>query len=114
MVTEERIMRRRWIGTTAFIAFLAACATGVPVAAADSGAGLELARTWCAACHLVEDGQTRANAATASFAEVAGDPAFDPARLAAFLAAPHPKMPDMSLSRQEIADIGAYIGGLRK
>lgn len=114
MVTEQRIMRRRWIRTAAFVAFLATCATGVPVTAADSGAGLELARIWCAACHLVEDGQVRAETAAAPFVEVARDPSFDPAGLAAFLAAPHPKMPDMSLTRQEIADIGAYVASLRR
>ena len=33
-------------------------------------------------------------------------------KLRAFLADPHPKMPDMNLSRSEIADIVAYIGRL--
>ncbi|WP_428698859.1 c-type cytochrome [Stappia sp.] len=114
MVTDERFMRRRRFRVRAFGALLAVCVSGAPVMAVDAGAGLELARTWCAACHLVEDGQARAGTAAAPFAEVAGDPAFDPERLAAFLAAPHPKMPDMSLTRREIADIGAYIAGLRR
>jgi hypothetical protein len=32
--------------------------------------------------------------------------------LTAFLTDPHPKMPDMNLTRSEIADIVAYIGTL--
>jgi hypothetical protein len=31
-----------------------------------------------------------------------------------FLLDPHPKMPDMSLTRTEAADIAAYIGSLRR
>ena len=31
------------------------------------------------------------------------------AKLALFLLAPHPRMPDMSLSRSEAADLAAYI-----
>ncbi|WP_186396023.1 cytochrome c [Stappia sp. TSB10GB4] len=82
--------------------------------AADAAAGLELSRTWCAACHLVEEGQAGPGSDIAPFTEVARDPDFDPDQLAAFLAAPHPKMPDMSLTRREIADIGAYIASLRR
>ena len=33
-------------------------------------------------------------------------------QLTAFLTDPHPKMPDMNLTRSEIADIVAYIGTL--
>ncbi len=95
-------------------ALLAAGMAVAPALAADAVAGLELARTWCAACHLVEEGQARAGTSVAPFAEVARDPGFDPDGLAAFLAAPHPKMPDMSLTRQEIADIGAYVASLRR
>jgi hypothetical protein len=36
-------------------------------------------------------------------------PGFDSAKLALFLLYPHPKMPDMNLSRSEAADLAAYI-----
>jgi hypothetical protein len=35
------------------------------------------------------------------------------AALEGFLADPHPVMPDMSLTRQEIKDLVAYIGSLK-
>jgi hypothetical protein len=40
-------------------------------------------------------------------------PDFDAAKLAFFLMDPHPKMPNMSLSRTEAADLAAYIGSLK-
>jgi hypothetical protein len=36
-------------------------------------------------------------------------PDFDAAKIALFLLDPHPKMPDMGLSRKEAADLAAYI-----
>jgi hypothetical protein len=44
---------------------------------------------------------------------LAAKPDFDVAKLAFFLLDPHPKMPDMSLSRTEAADLAAYIGSLK-
>jgi hypothetical protein len=40
-------------------------------------------------------------------------PGFDAAKVALFLLNPHPKMPDMNLSRAEAADLAAYIATLR-
>jgi hypothetical protein len=39
---------------------------------------------------------------------------FDQNRLAYFLLDPHPKMPDMGLSRTDAADLAAYIASLGK
>jgi len=47
------------------------------------------------------------------FATIARKPDFDAARLTFFLLDPHPKMPDMALSRAEAADLAAYIATLR-
>ena len=41
------------------------------------------------------------------------DRAFSANRLAFFLLDPHPKMPDMQLTRVEAQDLAAYIKGLR-
>ncbi len=79
--------------------------------AADVTRGKSIAERWCSACHLVAPGQTRAVADVPSFAAVAR--AKLPAgSLKAFLSDPHPKMPDMSLTRSEIDDIVAYIQSL--
>jgi hypothetical protein len=40
-------------------------------------------------------------------------PGFDAGRVALFLLDPHPKMPDMGLSRTEAADLAAYIATLK-
>ena len=47
-----------------------------------------------------------------SFASVARRPDFDAAKLAFFLLDPHPKMPNMALTRREAEDIAAYIARL--
>ena len=49
-----------------------------------------------------------------SFSEIASAENFDAGRVALFLLAPHPKMPDMNLSRVEAADLAAYIARQKK
>lgn len=81
--------------------------------AADANHGADLAKRWCASCHVVAAGQTQASADVPSFASVARRPDFSPERLAFFLLDPHPKMPNFPLSRIEAGDIAAYIASLR-
>jgi len=82
------------------------------VAAADPANGERLARQWCSACHVVASDQQRANADAPSFAAVAKKPGFSKEKLAFFLLDPHPKMPDMALTRREAADISEYVAKL--
>ena len=82
--------------------------------AADADHGADLAKRWCAACHVVDSGQTRASADVPTFAMIARGSDFTPEKVAFFLLDPHPKMPSFPLSRTEAADIAAYIGTLRK
>ncbi len=49
----------------------------------------------------------------APFATIARIPGFDAAKVALFLLAPHPKMPDMELSRTEAGDLAAHIATLK-
>jgi mono/diheme cytochrome c family protein len=85
-----------------------------PVMAADADHGADLAKRWCASCHLVESGQKQASADVPSFAQIAAKSDFSSEKVAYFLLDPHPKMPNFPLSRTEAADIAAYIGSLRK
>ena len=78
-------------------------------AAADAANGEKLAKRWCAACHIVSSEQSRGTTQAPPFAEVARKAGFDQGMLAYFLLVPHPKMPDMNLSRTEAADLAAYI-----
>lgn len=94
---------------TSLVTFLGAS----PALAADAEHGADLAKRWCATCHVVANGQAQASADVPSFASVARRPDFSPERLAFFLLDPHPKMPNFPLSRTEASDIAAYIGSLR-
>jgi mono/diheme cytochrome c family protein len=81
-------------------------------AAGDADQGEKLAKRWCAACHIVAPDQRSGADNVPSFASVAQRPGFNADKLAFFLRDPHPKMPNMGLSRGEAADIAAYIAGL--
>lgn len=81
--------------------------------AADPATGERVAARWCASCHALGRGQPRTRTEVASFAEIARVPDFNARLLAFFLLDPHPKMPDMSLTRNEAADLAAYILSLK-
>jgi mono/diheme cytochrome c family protein len=80
---------------------------------ADPQHGLALAKRWCASCHVVSPEQQRASADVPPFATIARSPNFDAKQLAYFLLNPHPKMPDLPLSRTAADDIAAYIATLK-
>jgi mono/diheme cytochrome c family protein len=82
--------------------------------AADPDNGQRLAHRWCEACHVVSSTQTRSATDQAPpFATIARMPNFNAAEIALFLLNPHPKMPDMNLTRTEAADLAAYIATLK-
>ncbi len=77
--------------------------------AVDAAHGEQLARRWCASCHIVSPGQGRGADNVPAFATIAKRPGFDAGKIARFLMDPHPKMPDMQLGRGEAQDLAAYI-----
>jgi mono/diheme cytochrome c family protein len=87
---------------------------GPQASGADANHGAELAKRWCAACHLVASDQQQANVEAPTFATIAAKSDFTAEKVAFFLLDPHPKMPNFPLSRVEAADLAAYIGSLRK
>ena len=102
------------IGTRPFrILALVAGVASPAVAAGDADEGHALARQWCSECHVVDEEQTTGSADVPPFAAIARSESLTPEGLAAFLADPHPVMPNLSLSRAQIADLVAYIEGLR-
>ena len=80
--------------------------------AADASHGEAVVKRWCAECHMVVTGQ-KASTEAPPFSAVAKRPDFNEAKVAFFLLDPHPKMPNMQLSRTEVADIAAYIATLK-
>ena len=82
-----------------------------PSAAADAPKGAQLARQWCAHCHVVDS-------TPAPGTVQQGPPAFATMgmtgeQLRTFLTRPHGAMPDLALTRAEIDDVIAYIETLR-
>ncbi|MCX7295880.1 MAG: c-type cytochrome [Hyphomicrobiales bacterium] len=77
--------------------------------AADAEQGATLAKRWCATCHVVSTDQQNAGGQAPPFSAIGKTPDLDTSKLALFLLLPHPKMPDMNLTRAEAADIAEYI-----
>lgn len=84
-----------------------------PGFAADAGQGEVLAKRWCATCHVVSAAQERGSTQAPPFSEIARKPGLDAGQLALYLLLPHPRMPDMNMSRAEAADLAAYIAAQR-
>jgi mono/diheme cytochrome c family protein len=101
-------------GLAVGLAIVLAAAPGQAQEHGDPAAGRTLALSVCANCHLVQNGQRQAPMdSVPSFAALARDPAMSDARLHNFLNRPHPPMPNIELSRQQIADLVSYIASLR-
>jgi mono/diheme cytochrome c family protein len=100
------LLRRPFSG--AFVA-LAGLTFAANACAADVDHGETLAKRWCAACHIVAPDQIHGQDNVPPFATIAKIPGFDANAIAHFLMNPHPKMPDMQLSRDEAEDLAAYI-----
>ena len=99
----------RGIGTFA-LAIATLLALSRAAFAADVTKGAQLARQWCANCHVINgSGSPTVQQGPPSFRSIGltGD------QLRTFLAHPHGAMPDLALSRTEIDDVTAYIETLR-
>jgi mono/diheme cytochrome c family protein len=98
-------------------AFLALAVAASHPALADShggdpAKGRVLAEMWCASCHLVSPEQPAATTEAPPFQSIAQDSRGQFEWLEAFLADPHPPMPQLSLTRAEIRDLAGYIRSL--
>jgi mono/diheme cytochrome c family protein len=95
-------------------ALLALVALPTGAYAQDVAAGEHIAKTWCAGCHVVgSEVHKPANDAIPSFSSVAKMDSTTATSLEVFLTTPHGRMPDYSLSRNEIRNVSAYILSLR-
>jgi mono/diheme cytochrome c family protein len=98
----------RYCAILAVTIVVAGSATGH---AADTARGAQLARLWCAGCHIVGSGsQGQVQVGPPSFRAISG---LSSDQLRTFLIKPHPPMPDLSLSRSEMDDLIAYIKSLK-
>ncbi|MBB6303731.1 c-type cytochrome [Rhizobium leucaenae] len=79
-------------------------------ATADLARGRSIALRWCSQCHIVGPGQAHGSDSVPTFAEISESRHFQKELLPSFLAAPeHSRMPNLSLTQTEIADLVAYI-----
>jgi len=108
-------MKCRLIGWMIGAGLLAAAGAGAGAKeSGDVAQGQHLARTWCAACHVVEPTQRNGGATgVPTFAAIAQMPSTTTLSLHAFLQTTHGRMPDFQLSRDEIDDVSAYILSLK-
>lgn len=90
----------------AFASILVVCGASA-ASAADPANGEKLARRWCAECHVVAPDQPRAQTDAPTFASISASRRVP--EIQTFLHQSHPLMPDMNLSRGEIADLIAYM-----
>ena len=97
----------RMLLTTTFAAGLSFGAS-----AGDVREGEKLAMQWCSQCHVAGAGQTSGGDAAPPFAVIAETAADRSDDLHAWLADPHPPMPNLDLTRIEIDDLLAYIESL--
>lgn len=82
----------------------------------DAKTGHELAAKLCTGCHIV-DGSAASAAVPAdvpSFEAIANKPGQTAETIAGAIVVPHPPMPEIQLTREEIGDIAAYIMTMQK
>jgi mono/diheme cytochrome c family protein len=101
-----------WITSLAILVGASQPAAAQPFAT-DAENGKQLAELWCSSCHLVSPEQTSASTEAPPFETIAEQSSDEFAWLAAFLADPHPPMPQFALTREEIRNLVAYFASLK-
>jgi cytochrome c2 len=98
-----------------FGAALAASAFGAKAQDGDIWAGHAFAREACRACHVVdpEARPPRIFEIGPAFHDIANIRGMTATAIRVFLTSSHPKMPNLILTSDEIADVTAYILSLR-
>ncbi len=99
------------MGTRGVLGLLCLAGAALPAQAQDAANGARLATQWCGNCHAVG---SRGTDMVPPLGEIAQRPGRDVTYLRTVLTNPHPPMPAFQLSRSDIADLAAYIAGLRQ
>lgn len=82
-------------------------------ARADVDNGAQLARQWCANCHVIGNGSAGPVPQGPPSFQMIAHSGLTVDQLRAFLSHPHGAMPDLSLTRTEIDELIAYINTFR-
>ena len=110
-ISKMKARRNRRVGLLVLAGGL--LIASAPASSGDAESGRVLARAWCSQCHVVEADQAQASDVAPPFAQVANDLAKTNLGLKAWLADPHPPMPNLNLSQVQIDDLIAYIETLK-
>jgi len=79
---------------------------------AEVAKGAQIARQWCANCHVVGPNPTGAVPQGPPTFQAVARSGMTPDQLRAFLSHPHGAMPDLALTSAEIDDLIGYIRSL--
>jgi len=101
----------RRLGTT-LIFLMLALGNAYP-ARADADNGAQLARQWCANCHVIGNNSAGPVPQGPPSFQMVAHSGLTVDQLRAFLSHPHGAMPDLSLTRTEIDELIAYINTFR-
>ncbi|MEI9899850.1 MAG: cytochrome c [Hyphomicrobium sp.] len=101
---------------TIIVALAVSCSSLMAQIHPDAKTGRQIAEKLCVGCHIV--GQEAAAASVPadvpSFARIASEPGQTAQSIAGAIVVPHPPMPTIQLTREEIGDVAAYILTLKK
>jgi mono/diheme cytochrome c family protein len=101
--------------TIGFAAALLAWGSAAEAQDADIAAGAAYAEKVCAACHAVLANEQYSPLAEApTFQSVADTPGMTELALTVWLQSSHPTMPNIILTQDELRNVVAYIGSLKR
>lgn len=95
-----------------FVVLMAPLMAPVAAQAADPSEGRKLAQQWCASCHAIAPGQA-AKEQVPTFEFIVAERGRSDDWLRTWLSTPHDVMPDLALTRDEIAALVVYFDSLR-
>jgi len=99
----------------AVMIFAALPAVAQPLHTLDIANGEALAQRLCVNCHQIKpDAAGTMLSDVPGFSEVANRPGMTREKIEAYVLSPHPAMPTIQFSREELTDISAYIMSLRE
>lgn len=106
-------MIKSWGSLRGMFCVIAVLFSAGPAFGGDIGQGKVIAETWCASCHTVSARMSGSDSAP-TFYGIANAPDFSAAAARKFMAEPHPPMPRLDLTLQQIDNLVAYLKTFRK